>query len=248
LLSRFPASLGRLARECGGTPGLCLRSKGETIATMNWITVSRLLMKLHLVSIACGLVLLLVLNLAFAQPDTGKAAERCEAAVAETLQRMRGAAAHEMQFVAARRSLLPAQDDETNVRGEGRYRARSGPAHAFSYSCAYNLKAGTTSGVMFREAVGNGPAEAAWQPDLTFVSPEACEAASAAELKQKFPRVVRIAFGSDSRQLNPAADSHTSLEGLGAVQRAPGMTSVPFNYRCEFDPRNGRIVSVQTTP
>jgi hypothetical protein len=206
-------------------------------------------MKLHLVWIGGALALLLLLNVAFAQSDPGNAVERCETAVAETVKRMRGSAAQELQFAAAKRSLLPAQDDETSVRGEGRYSGRSSGTHGFSYSCAYNAKTGATSGVMFRETGEPGQAEAAWQPDLTFVSPEACEAASAAELKQKFPRVSRISFGSDSRQLSPASDAHTSsLAGLGAVQRAPGMQAVPFNYRCDIDTRNGRIVSVQTSP
>ncbi len=205
-------------------------------------------MKFHLLSFAGAPVMLLALNLAFAQPEAGKAIEQCETAVAETVKRMRGAAAQELQFAATKRSLLPAQDDETSVRGEGRYSGRTSGSHAFTYSCAYNAKTATTSGVMFRETGDRTQAEAAWQPDLTFVSPEACEAASAAELKQKFPRVARIAFGSDSRQLSPADDAHTQLAGVGAVQRAPGMQAVPFNYRCEIDTRNGRIVSVQTSP
>ena len=91
-------------------------------------------------------------------------------------------------------------------------------------------------------------AEAApWQPDLSNVSPEACEAATAAALKQKYPRVSRIAFGSDTRRLQPAPNDHVGLEGQGALQRAPGMNSAPFKYRCEFEPRSGKIVQVQTS-
>jgi hypothetical protein len=205
-------------------------------------------MKRHLAAIAIALTLLLVMNLAFAQPDTAKAIERCETAVAETVKRMRGVAAQELQFFAGKRAVLPNAEDETSLRGEGRYSARSSGSHTFSYTCAYNAKAGTTSGVMFRETGDRAQAQAAWQPDLTFVSPEACEAASAADLKQKYPRVARISFDPDSRSLSPADDAQTSLAGLGALQRAPGMQATPFNYRCEFDPRNGRIVSVQTTP
>jgi hypothetical protein len=185
---------------------------------------------------------------AVAQSDTAKAADRCEAAVAETVKRMRGRSAQELQFIGAKRNLLPAQDDETGVRGEGRYSSKASGTTTFTYSCAYNAKAGTTSGVMFRETGSDRSRnDAAWQPDMTFVSPDACETATAADLKQKYPRVGRIAFGSDSRQLRPAADDHTSLQGQGAVQRAPGMQLTPFQYSCEFDPRNGRIVSVQTT-
>ena len=57
----------------------------------------------------------------------------------------------------------------------------------------------------------------------------------------------RIAFGSDSRQLRPAPNEHTSLEGGGAVQRAPGMNAVPFRYRCEIETRSGKVLNVETS-
>jgi hypothetical protein len=37
------------------------------------------------------------------------------------------------------------------------------------------------------------------------------------------------------------------LLGQGAVQPAPGMNSVPFNYRCEIDPRSGRVLQAQAS-
>ena len=176
-----------------------------------------------------------------------KAGDACETAVADTVRRVRGKGAQELQFIGAKRALTPA-GDETGVRGEGRYRSATGAAVPFSYSCAYNVKTGATSGAMFREN-GSAPAgsEQAWQPDLTHVSPAACETATAAALKDKYPRVGRIVFGSDSRQLRPAANAHTSLEGKGAIERAPGMSAVPFEYACEIETRSGKVVSVKTT-
>lgn len=184
---------------------------------------------------------------AVAQPDTAKAAARCEDAVADTIRRMRGERAKEVQFVAGKRVLVPATDDETSVRGEGRYRGASGPAMPFSYSCAYNAKTEATSGVVFRETgrVAAAPARE-WQPDLTNVSPAACESAAAAALKELHPRVGRIVFGSDSRRLQPAPNGRVQLEGRGAVERAAGMNAVPFSYRCEVDPRSGRVLGVET--
>ncbi|HEX6707474.1 MAG TPA: hypothetical protein VF169_22135 [Albitalea sp.] len=181
--------------------------------------------------------------------DAAAAGDRCEAAVAETVRRMRGREAQEVEFGGAKRTLASTQDaEETSVKGEGRYRAGGGSAMSFTYSCAFNSKSGATNGVVFRET---GSARAAadtssWEPDLSRLSPEACETAAAAALKEKYPRVGRIAFGSDSRQLRPAPNAHTSLEGQGAVQRAPGMNSVPFRYRCEYDTHSGKVVSVQT--
>jgi hypothetical protein len=202
-------------------------------------------MKSHLC--LAGVALFLATTGAFAAtPSDIDAGDRCEAAVAETVRRMRGRDAQEVEFVGAKRALSSTQDsEETGVRGEGRYRGRGAGSMSFTYSCAFNAKTGATSGVMFRET-GGTRADAAWEPDLSKLSPEACEAAAASSLKEKYPRVGRIAFGSDSRQLRPAPNAHTSLEGQGALQRAPGMNSVPFRYRCEIDPRSGKVVDVQT--
>jgi hypothetical protein len=180
-----------------------------------------------------------------AAPDAAQATERCEGEVADTIRRMRGKEVSTVQFTPGARALSPTVDDEIGVRGEGRYRAR-GSSVAFTYSCSFNAATGATSGVVFREAAGAGAAAAAaWQPDLTHVSPQACESAIAAVLKDKHPRVGRIVFGSESRKLQPAANSRVDLLGQGAVQPAPGMNAVPFNYRCEIDPRNGRVLQAQ---
>jgi len=183
-------------------------------------------------------------------PEPPKAGERCEAAVAETVRRMRGREAQEVEFVGAKRVLTPTgEEEETGVKGEGRYRGPGSTAMGFSYSCAYNAKTGATSGVVFREtgAPRAGGGDAAWEPDLTHFSPEDCETAAASQLKQKYPRIGRIAFGSDSRQLSPAPNAHTQVEGQGALQRAPGMNATPFRYRCEIETRSGKVVSVQTS-
>jgi hypothetical protein len=74
-----------------------------------------------------------------------------------------------------------------------------------------------------------------------------CEGAAVASLKSKHPRASHIVLDSETRQLRPAADEHIALEGRGALERAPGMNSAPFTYRCEVEPRSGRIVGVQTS-
>jgi hypothetical protein len=182
------------------------------------------------------------------QTDLAKAAERCEAEVAETIRRIRGKAAQEVQFVAGRRVLTPATDDETSVRGEGRYRSGSGDAVPFTYSCAYNAKNDSTAGALFRDVPAQRAAvERAFEPDLTNISPEACESAAANSLKAKHPRVGRIVFGSDSRRIQPGSNGQVQLLGQGAVQRAAGMSATPFTYRCEVNPRSGRVVEIQTS-
>jgi hypothetical protein len=184
-----------------------------------------------------------------ARADAAKAGDQCETAVAELVRRMRGRDAQEVQFVGTKRALSPGTDDETGVRGEGRYRG-SGRSMPFTYSCTFNTGTGLTSGVVFRDTGAAAAAAAAtekpWQPDLTNLSPEACESAAAASLKDRHPRVSRVTFGSDSRQMRPGPNDHLLLEGRGAVERAPGMNAIPFTYRCEVETRRGRVVAVQT--
>jgi hypothetical protein len=181
--------------------------------------------------------------------EHAKAADRCEVAVADTVKRTRGKEAQEVEFFGAKRQISPTPDEELGVKGEGRYRRPSGEHVSFSYSCAYNSQTGGTSGALFRETGSSASAQAGkpWEPDLLSVSPDACESATAAALKEKYPRVGRIAFGSDTRKLQPAPNEHTLLEAQGAVERAPGMSLVPFTYRCEFETRGGKIVRVETS-
>lgn len=182
-----------------------------------------------------------------ASAEHARAGDRCEAAVAETIRRMRGRDAQEVEFIGAKRAIAPTPEEDLGVKGEGRYRGAGGPAVAFSYSCAFNTRTGATSGVLFRDA-GAAAADAAanWQPDLSHFSPDACEAATAASLKDKYPRVGGIAFDSGTRQLRPGSTQHTRLEGRGAMVRAPGMPSMPFSYRCDFETASGKVVGVQT--
>lgn len=179
---------------------------------------------------------------------TARAGERCEAAVSETIGRLRGKEAKDIQFIPGRRSLTPGLQDETGVQGEGRYRLGARTT-AFTYSCVYTPSSDATSGVVLREPGAQAAAASAqrnWQPDMTHVSPDACESAIAATLKSKYPRVGRIAFDSDTRRLRPAAQDRTSLEGQGAVQHAVGMNAVPFRYRCEFAQGSAQVLSAST--
>jgi hypothetical protein len=188
--------------------------------------------------------------LAATPEPSSKAGDLCEYAVSDTVRRLRGRQAEEVEFVAARRVVAPPDElDEIRVKGEGRYRGAASPATTFSYSCAYNARTRATSGVVLRETgpARAGAANVAWEPDLMKLAPEDCETAAASQLKEKYPRVGRITFGGDSRQLRPAPNDHTSLEGEGAVQRAPGMNAVPFRYRCEIETASGRVVGVQTS-
>jgi hypothetical protein len=186
--------------------------------------------------------------------DQTQTLQRCEAAVIDTLRKLRGAAAQDVQFLPGERVVSVADETEVGVKGAGRYSARNARAgtssgNRFTFSCTFNAKSDSASGVVLREPISAAAAqrEAAWQPDLSRVSPEACESAAAQLLKNKHPRVASIAFEPDTRRLQPGPDEHILLLGQGAVQRAPGMNAVPFNYSCEIDPRNGRVLGVKTS-
>lgn len=177
--------------------------------------------------------------------EQARALERCETSVTETLRKLRGNDADSVQFAAAQRAVTAGDDGEMGVRGAGRYRGRGGGGASFTFTCSYSTKTGVASGVLLRES--GGPRPEAWQPDLSRISPDACESAVAQLLTEKHPRVARIALEPDTRRLQPGPDHHVLLLGQGAVQRAAGMNAVPFSYACELDPRNGRVVGVKTS-
>jgi hypothetical protein len=208
-------------------------------------------MNIHPTALGLALLVCATGGIVQAQPASNEAsksaADACENAVAETVRTMRGRQAQEVEFVAARRAIAPGTGEEIGIKGEGRYRGASERAMPFSYSCAFNPSTGTTNGVVFKETgAARAAAEKPWQPDLTHLSPEACETAAAAALKDKYPHASRIAFRSDSLQLRPAPDARTSLEGRGGLERAPGMNPMPFSYRCEVETKSGKVISVQT--
>jgi hypothetical protein len=173
-----------------------------------------------------------------------EAAARCEAQVQEALQRIHGKALRGVKFDAAGRTLVRAEGDEATLRGAGRTTLDSGGG-AFQFSCALNLRTGEVTGAVVRDAVAQARRARDWEPDLSKVSPADCEAATAALLTTRHPRIGRITFDAESRRLEPAERERIELQGRGALQRAAGMLAAPFSYRCEFDGRNGRVVAVR---
>lgn len=197
------------------------------------------------------LIAALTIALGHAGPATAQdGAEACEEAVIRTVQQLRGARAQVVEFSAVKRDATRKSERETTLRGQGRYHAGSGgAAQPFRYSCVYDADTGLASGVVLRD--GGGPPaprarERPWEPDMTRLSPEACETAAAASLKRRYPAVGAITFATDTRQLRPAAEGRTSLEGQGRMARAPGLNLVRFNYRCELEARSGKLLSAET--
>jgi len=189
-----------------------------------------------------------------AKPVAVEGTAACEKAAQDALRDMRGLV-DEVAFAGAPSRQAGAGDqDEFTLRGSGRYRLKPGTPRAFSYSCTYNTRTGAVAGVVLRDA-GAGdtsatrPAAAAKaiEPDLSRVSPEACESAAALALRKRHPRVEHISFNSELRQLQQDAPARGHLRGQGTAMRAPGDASAHFSYVCDFDPRTGRVLAVQTT-
>jgi hypothetical protein len=172
------------------------------------------------------------------------AAESCERAARQTLAAQ---AAHpvDVTFDAA-----PAEqpslsnDNQVVLRGTGRWRAGTGP-RSFSYSCNVDLHT-FEAGLVLRDSTPAAADAAAMrapaEPDLSALSPAACESSAAEALKQRWPRVSQISFDIATRSFQQPSVSRAELHGRGRAQPAPGAPSTFFGFDCEIDPRDGRVL------
>jgi len=179
----------------------------------------------------------------------GAAAAACERATRGTLSTTRGAVS-DVSFNAPPAAVAgPVDSPEIVLRGAGRVRSGTGTRN-FSYSCNFDTRSGEVSGVVVRDAAGEGaqavPAAArSVEPDLSNVSPTACESAAATALKQRWPTVSRIAFNPDTRAMEQDSLGNAALRGQGTAQPAPNAPSTHFTYACSIDPRNGRVLATR---
>lgn len=178
------------------------------------------------------------------------AATACERAATETLRSGRGAATASVSFNAPPAVVPgPADAAELTLRGAGRVQAGTSPARPFSYSCSYDTQADKVAGIVVRDAGTpvQGAAPRPVDPDLSFVSPTACESAAADALKRRWPGVSRIAFNPDTRELSQDASGEAHLRGQGTALPNTGAPATHFAYDCTIDARNGRVTGLQLT-
>ena len=175
-------------------------------------------------------------------------AQACERSAAETVRTTRGALA-DVQFDTAPPTRVAGA--EGVLRGSGRYRVGAAASwRAFSYTCSVEVGSGNVSGVMLRDAAptSNAPARpkpVAAEPDISQVSPEACESAAARALKQRWPNVAQLSFDADSRRVESDGSGDPVLVGRGTAIPAPGDPATLFGYRCSFDARSGRVTGTR---
>ena len=179
-------------------------------------------------------------------PSRAAAAAACERAAQNTLRETRGATAI-ASFTSPPTAAPGAADaGEVTLRGSGQVRSASG-ARPFSYSCTVDLRNNEVAGVVLRDAgaADHTPVARAVEPDLSHLSPQACESAAASALKQRWPTVTQIAFNADTRRLNQDSAGQADLRGQGTAQPAPNAPSTHFSYHCALDARSGRVLAAR---
>lgn len=183
-------------------------------------------------------------------PSNAEAIAACERATRSTLGTTRGAAVDVSFNAPPAPAAGPADSAELVLRGAGRARS-AGVTRSFSYSCNFDTRSGEVSGVVVRDAAVEGapaaPVARSVDPDLSNVSPIACESAAASALKQRWPTVSRIAFNSDTRAMEQDSLGNAALRGQGTAQPAPNAPSTHFTYTCAIDPRSGRVLATRIT-
>jgi hypothetical protein len=83
-------------------------------------------------------------------------------------------------------------------------------------------------------------------PDISHLSPAACESSAAAALQQRWPRVSQISFDTATRSLTQQSAARAELHGQGRARPAPeSQVLVHFGFDCTIDPRDGRVIGMR---
>lgn len=170
----------------------------------------------------------------------------CERAARQLLA-SKGALSAEVSFAAAP-TVAPGSAGDTHLvlRGGGSYRSTEG-LRTFSYNCNVDAATSESVGMVMRDTTPvSSKGKAATpvrEPDLTHLSPAVCESAVAAALKKRSLRVSEISFESATRTIKQTSASTAELRGRGRALPVPGSPYSHFGFECEFDTRDGRLLS-----
>ena len=143
----------------------------------------------------------------------------------------------------------PTIDGQIVLRGAGRFRAPTG-MRSFTYTCNVDVKSSEAVAVMLRDttpqATAKGPPpKPPAEPDLSELSPAACESSAVQALKRRWPQVAQIRFDSATRSFQQKTPSRAELHGHGRALPVPEAQSTHFGFECEIDTRDGRIVGMR---
>jgi len=142
----------------------------------------------------------------------------------------------------------PSIDGQVVLRGAGRWRAPTG-VRTFTYTCNVETKSGEAVGVVMRDTTPPPvakapPARPPAEPDLSELSPAACESRAVAALKARWPRVSQITFDPRTRVFQQPTASSASLHGSGQALPTADSATRLFGFDCEIDPRDGRVLRI----
>jgi len=141
---------------------------------------------------------------------------------------------------------VPSNGSQVLLQGEGQWRDAAVP-RKFTYSCNLDPQGGDAVGVVIRQeqpqaVVAPRPIE----PDLSHLSPAACESSAAAAVMRRWPLASKIAFDTATRSLSQQSASRAELQGQGRAQPLPESPAlVHFGFSCTIDPRDGRVVGMR---
>jgi len=183
---------------------------------------------------------------AASSPAGNDALARCERAVRQALMPQAGPTA-ELRLSATPRA--PSDGSASLLQGEGQWRDGS-TLRKFRFSCNIDPQDSEAVGVVIRQASPPLAAQAEPKPiadpDLSHVSPSACESGAALALQQRWPRVSQISFDPATRSLTQQSASRAELHGQGRARPAPeSAVLVHFGFDCTIDPRDGRVVGMR---
>ncbi len=184
-----------------------------------------------------------------AAPAGSDALARCERAVRQALVPQAGAAAELRLSAVPSTPGAQAGDSQFVLQGEGQWR-EAAALRKFRYSCNLDRRSGEAVGVVIRQIGAPGATQAestpAKEPDLSHLSPSACESGAAAALHQRWPRVSQITFDSETRSLTQQSALRAELHGQGRARTAPESPAlVHFGFDCTIDPRDGRVIGMR---
>lgn len=184
---------------------------------------------------------------ASAAQATADALAACERSARQSLTAGTGNSVADLKFTGAP-SEPPGSDPQMVLRGSASWRSASGPRR-FDFICNVDLRTPEAVGLVIRDTTPAPPesatARAAVEPDLSNVSPTACESSAAAALKKRWPRVSEISFDTATRTLSQESATQAELRGQGRALPAPGAPATHFSFDCQFDPRNGRVLGTR---
>ena len=172
---------------------------------------------------------------------------RCERAVRQALMPQAGPAAE--LHLSATPPRAPSNASPTQLQGEGQWRDGA-TLRKFRFSCNIDPQDSEAVGVVIRQAspplaAQGGPKPIA-DPDLSHLSPSACESGAALALQQRWPRVSQISFDPATRSLTQQSASRAELHGQGRARPAPeSPVFVHFGFDCTVDPRDGRVIGMR---